>query len=88
MADNGRGLFQIRVINLDTDNIIHSEEVIAEGESDALFQSNLKDVLKNNRLTRDDVHIIIKEFGSVPKRDKIKTVKVLGGLLHKHEKEN
>ncbi|MFA6971417.1 MAG: hypothetical protein WC208_08460, partial [Gallionella sp.] len=67
--------------------IIDSEEVIAEGEADALFQSNVKSVLKEKKLKKEDVHIIVKEFGSVPKKERPKMVRVMGGLFHKHAKE-
>jgi len=75
---DSRGLFGIWVVELDSDVIVYKDEVIAEGESDALFNSNLKEVLKEKKLKRDDVHVIVKEIGSVPKREKAKTVKIIG----------
>ncbi len=82
------GLFQIRVVDLESREVIHSEEVVADGESEALFNSKVKEVLKAKGLTKDDVHIIAKELASVPKREKVKTVKVLGGIFHKHQKDS
>ena len=89
MEENKKeGLFQIRVVDLETREIVHSEEVVADGESEALFNSKVKEVLKAKSLTKDDVHIIAKELDSVPKREKVKTVKVLGGIFHKHQKDS
>jgi hypothetical protein len=44
-------------------------------------------VLKEKKLKKEDVHIIVKEFGSVPKKERPKMVRVMGGLFHKHAKE-
>ena len=74
----GRGLFEIRAISRDTDEIVYKDEVVAEGESDALFESNLKEVLKEKKLKRDDVYVIVREFGSVPVKERTKTVRVVG----------
>ena len=76
--ENTRALFEIRVINKDTDERVFSTEVIADGEKEALFESDLKQVLKDKGLTREDVHILVREFGSVPAKEKAKMVKVIG----------
>jgi len=73
-----RGLFEIYAINLENDEIVFSEKVVAEGESDALYNSGLKEALKVKGLRKDDVHMVVKEIGSVPKKEKAKTVKILG----------
>lgn len=77
---DSRALFEIRVFNKDTDERIHSEEVIADGEKEALFESRLKEVLKEKDLTRDDVVILIREFGPVPAKEKVKMVKIVGQM--------
>lgn len=78
MSNEERGLFQIRAINKDTDEIVFSEEVVADGESDALFNSKLRESLKKEGLDKDDVHIVVREFGSIPKKERSKTIRLLG----------
>ena len=77
-AKNERGLFEIRAIAIENDEVIYKADVIAEGESDALFQSDLKEALKSKKMTRDDVNILIREFGPLPKKERAKTVRVIG----------
>lgn len=80
MADQERGLFQIRAVNKDTDEVVFSEEVVGEGESDAMFNSKLKDALKEKNLAKDDVYILCKELGSLPKKERSKTVKLISQI--------
>jgi len=80
MEANSRGLFGIRVVDLETDKVVHAEEVVAEGEQDALFESDVKEALKKLGLKKEDVHIIVKEFGSVPQKPRPKTVRFVGQL--------
>ena len=87
---DSRGLFEIHAVNLDTDEVVFQEKVVAEGESDALYCSSMKEELKKLGLKRDDVHIIVREIGCVPKREKAKTVKILGqvgGLMLSKEQK-
>ena len=65
---NGRGLFEIRAIDIETDEVIYSVEVVAEGEKEALFESDLKEKLKAKRMSRQDVDIVVREFGELPER--------------------
>ena len=76
--EKGRGLFEIRAIDKSTDEVIYKDEVIAEGETDALFESNLKEVLKEKKLTRDDVTVLIREFGAVPNKERAKKLEIKG----------
>jgi len=80
MADCTRGLFEIRAIILDTGEVLDIQDVIADGEKEALFESDLKEKLKSRKLTLDDVHVLVREFGQVPAKEKAKYVKVLGKL--------
>ena len=73
-----RGLFEIYAVNLETDEIVFEQKVVAEGESDALYNSDLKEGLRLDGLKKDDVHIVVREIGPVPKKEKAKTVKILG----------
>lgn len=75
-----RGLFEIIGINLEDDSIVYKAKVIAEGEKEALFESDLKEKLKANKLTRDDVHLIIREIGAVPARIRPRKFRVVGKL--------
>ena len=84
--DKSRGLFQIRVIDLDTDGIVYAEEVVAEGESDALFQSDVKRVLKEKGLHREDVHIICVEMAPVPKRQRPQAVRLIDRICGTNKK--
>lgn len=72
------GLFQIRAVNKDTNEIVYTGEIVAEGEKEALFESDLKESLVKKGLKKDDVHIVVKEFGQVPVKERAKTVKILG----------
>lgn len=79
--ENGaRGLFEIRVVDLETDKVVHSEEVVAEGEQDALYESGVKDVLEKLKLRKDDVKIMIREFGALPKRQRARKLEIKGQL--------
>jgi len=69
---NERGLFQIRAVDIETDEVVYQAEIVAEGEKEALFDSDLKEVLKNKNLTRHDVDILVKELDSLPARTRIK----------------
>ena len=73
-----RGLFTIKAINKETDEIVYSEDIVAASEKDALYESNLKAGLKEKGLKKDDVHLVIKEIGQVPPKEKVQRVKVLG----------
>ena len=75
-----RGLFEIRAVNKETDEIVYKSEVIADGEKEALFESDLKETLKSLKLNRDDVTIVVRNFGAIPAKEKAKTVKLLGQL--------
>jgi len=77
-CDTNRGLFTIKAVCKETDEIVYSHDIVAEGEKDALYESDLKDVLKSKGLTKNDVHIVVKEFGQVPPKEKVQKVKVLG----------
>ena len=80
MDSKSRGLFEIHAINLDTDEIVFHQKVIASGEKEALFESNLKETLKEQGISRDDIHLIVKEIGQVPAKEKAKTVKIIGQI--------
>lgn len=78
--DNSRGLFNIIAINLDNDEIVYDSKIIAEGENKALFESDLKESLKDKKLTLDDVHLIVKEIGLVPSRTRPRKFTIRGKL--------
>jgi hypothetical protein len=75
-----RGLFMIRAINKETDEIVYAAEIIAEGEKEALYESDMKSYLKDKKLSRDDVHILVKELIQVPAKEDVKKVRVLGQI--------
>jgi len=77
-TETNRGLFTIKAINKETDEIVYSEDIVAESEKDALYESALKEGLKKKGLRKDDVHLVVKEIGQVPPKEKIQRVKVLG----------
>lgn len=68
MADvndcNSRALFEIRAVSKETDEVVYSKEIVADGEKEALFESDLKESLKTQGLKKDDVTILVREFGS------------------------
>ena len=74
---NSRGLFEIVAIGLESGEIIYEDKVIAEGEKEALWESSLKETLNSKKLTRDDVHILVREFGKVPAKVKPKKFTVI-----------
>ena len=78
--EKGRGLFEIRAIRKSDDKVILKEEIVAESESDAMFESGLREALKAEKLNKDDVYLLFREFGAVPKRERAKTVRLLGKL--------
>ena len=86
-----RGLFQIFAIDKASDMVVFEEMVVSEGESEALFDSSLKENLQSAKRTKDDVHIIVVEISPIPPKETIKKVKVLGGIgntaLVREEKE-
>ena len=77
---NDRALFEIRAFNKEDDSLVYSAEVIADGEKEALFESELKETLKDKKLTRDDVVVLIREFGPVPAKEKVKIVRIVGQM--------
>ena len=76
--ENTRALFQIRAVRKDTDEVVFTEEVVAEGEKEALYESNMKEELKKWELTKNDVHILVKSFGTLPAKEEVKNVKIIG----------
>lgn len=77
---NTRALFQIRAVNKFTDVVEYAEEVVAEGEKEALFESNMKEALKAKGLTKADVNVLVKSFGILPAKEEVKSVKLVGEL--------
>lgn len=77
---NTRGLFEIHAIHKDTNEVVFHQKVVAEGEKEALFESNLKEELKKNNVTKDEVHLLVKEIGQLPAKEDVKTVKILGQI--------
>lgn len=77
---NSRGLFEIVAINIETSEIVYEDKVISEGEKEALFDSNLKEVLNSKKLTRDDVCVLTRCFGVVPEKVRPKRFKVIGKI--------
>ena len=73
-----RSLFDIYAINKDTSEVVFNEKVVAEAEKDALFESNLKEKLTELKLRKDEVHMVVHELGTVPAKEHVKTVKILG----------
>lgn len=78
--NNTRALFQIRAINKDTDKVVVSAEVVAEGEKEALYESDLKENLEVLGLKKSDVHIIVRSIGSLPAKEEVKSVKIIAGV--------
>jgi len=77
---NTRALFQIRAVSKETDEIVFSAEVIAEGEKEALYESDMKEILKKAGLGKGDVHILVKAFGTLPAKEDIKNVRLIGSV--------
>ena len=75
-----RGLFQIHAIDKETDMVVFEEMVVSDGESEALFDSSLKENLKEAKRTKDDVHVIVVEVSEIPPKEDVKKVRVLGGI--------
>ena len=75
---NTRALFQIRAIKKETDEVVFSSEVVAEGEKEALYESSMKEELKSKGLNKSDVHILVKSFGPLPAKEEVKNVKIIG----------
>jgi hypothetical protein len=75
---NTRALFQIRAVVKETDEVVFNAEVVAEGEKEALYESDMKEVLKKAGLGKDDVHILVKSFGTLPPKEVVKNVKIIG----------
>ncbi len=73
-----RGLFEIVAVDKCSDKIVYEEKIVAEGEKEALFESDLKEQLKAKGLKKEDVHVLIKEFGVLPEKEDVKTVKIIG----------
>lgn len=83
-----RGLFEVIAINLNTDEIVFEQKIVAEGENEALFESNIKEALKEKGLNTKEVHKIVREIASVPARIEIKKVTLLskiGNIIHGEE---
>jgi len=80
---NSRALFEIVAIDLDSGTIVYESKVIAEGEKEALFESDLKEKLAAKKMTREDVHILVREFGQVPAKCRMHKF-VVKGRLGKH----
>lgn len=72
-----RALFQIRAISKETDEIVFGAEVVAEGEKEALYESDMKDALKKLGLGKGDVHILVKAFGTLPAKEEVKNVRLI-----------
>lgn len=90
-ATNTRALFQIKAVKKDDDKVVFSDEVVAEGEKEALYESGMKEELKKQGLTRDDVNILVKSFGSLPPKEVVKNVKIVaaaGGMTLVQEKKS
>lgn len=78
MNKEERGLFEIVAISKDSDEIVYEEKIVAEGEKEALFESDLKEQLKVKGLKREDVHVLVREFGTLPAKEDVKIVKIIG----------
>ena len=76
-AAKSRGLFEIHAISLSDDKVVFEQKVVAEGEAGALYESDLKTKLNELKITRDDVHIVVREIGPVPPKEKTHVVKLL-----------
>jgi hypothetical protein len=72
-----RGLFEIYAVSLKDDKVVFEQKVVAEGEKEALFESDLKEGLKKLEMCKDDVHIVVREIGPVPPKEKTHVVKLL-----------
>ena len=77
-TETNRGLFTLKAVNKATDEVVYTEDIVADGEKEALFESNLKEGLKAIGLTKNDVWLVVKEFGEVPLQEKVQNVRVLG----------
>jgi hypothetical protein len=77
---NTRALFQIRAVKKDTDEVVFASEVVAEGEKEALYESTMKEELTKKNLTKSDVHIIVKSFGTIPAKEEAKNVRIVGKI--------
>jgi len=72
-----RGLFEIFAIQLSTDKIVFEQKVVADGENEALYESDLKDKLKELKIKRDEVCLIVREIGPVAPKSKPHMVRLL-----------
>jgi len=73
-----RGLFLVHAIGKDDDSIVFRQELVAESERDAMYESDLKKVLEEKGLTKRDVDIVVSEINSLPAREEVKTVRIIG----------
>lgn len=80
MSDKNRGLFEIHAIHKDTDEVVFHQKVVAEGEKESLWESNLKDELKKKNISREEVHLLVKEIGTLPAKEDVKKVKIVGSI--------
>jgi hypothetical protein len=76
-----RGLYEIIAVNPTEDgDIILVEKVVANGHDDAKFSSNLKEILKEKKLRRGDVDVIVNFLGTVRPYEIEQKVKIVGSV--------
>lgn len=79
---NRRGLFEVYAIHLETEEIVFEQKIVAESEQEALLWSNFKEALKEKKLSKNDLHLIVREIGEVPERQKPQAVKLLDKICN------
>ncbi len=72
-----RGIYHVHAVKKDADEIVFEQKVIADSENSALFESDLKEGLKKQELTKDDVFTVVHFIGEVPAKEKVQKVSIV-----------
>ena len=76
---DGRGLYEVIVVNPNEDgDIILEEMVVAKDEGEAKFSSNIKEALKETKLKIRSVDVIVNYLGNVRPYETVQKVKLVG----------
>jgi len=80
-TEEGRGLYEINAVVPDEDGeLLLEEKVVARDESEAIFASGLKEILKEKKLKKGDVDIIVRRIGNVRPYETVQKVKIVGKM--------
>jgi len=77
----GRGLYEVFVVNPDEEGaIIVDEKVIANDEADALLTSSYKEKLASLKLKKGQVDTIIRRIGTIRNYETVQKVNLVGSI--------